>query len=219
VDPASIYVAIGQAVETFGGIDVVVNNAGYGQFGLFEAASPETVRRQFDVNVFGPMAVMRAVLPHMRERGSGVIVNVSSGAGLYGLPGASLYCASKFALEGFSEAVSYELAAVGVTVKLVIPHGGVSGTSFPGQQGPGGAIPPGYETFFQDSATAAARAPAPVMTPTGQVAQTIVTAATDGTSQLRYLVGEDARGFIRAWETLPSGEFTAFMRAHFGGAT
>jgi NAD(P)-dependent dehydrogenase (short-subunit alcohol dehydrogenase family) len=217
-DPASIDAAIQRGIEAYGGIDVVVNNAGYGRFGLFEAVSPEEARRQFDVNVFGPMAVIRAVLPHMRERGSGVIVNVSSGAGLYGLPGASLYCASKFALEGFSEAVSYELAAVGVIVKLVIPHGGVSGTEFPGRAAADGPPPPpGYDAFFEQSAAAAADAPAPVMVAAQRVARVIVEAATDGTDQLRYLVGNDARGFVGAWDTLPNTEYMAFMRAHFRG--
>src|ERR1700733_2211276 len=218
-EPASLEAAVSEGIDAFGGIDVVVNNAGYGQYGLFETVSPEDAQRQFEVNVFGPMAVMRAVLPHMRERGRGVIVNVSSGAGLYGLPGASLYCASKFALEGFSEAVSYELAAVGVIVKLVIPHGGVSGTEFPGRAAADGPPPPpGYDAFFEQSAAAAADAPAPVMVPAQRGARVIVEAATDGTDQLRYLVGNDARGFIRAWDTLPNTEYVAFMRAHFRGA-
>jgi NAD(P)-dependent dehydrogenase (short-subunit alcohol dehydrogenase family) len=216
-EPASIDAAVRAGIDAFGGIDVVVNNAGYGQYGLFETVSPADARRQFEVNVFGPMAVMRAVLPHMRERGRGVIVNVSSGAGLYGLPGTSLYCASKFAIEGFSESVSYELGAAGIAVKLVIPHGGVSGTSFPGPDRPATAPPPGYEAFFAQSAASATNAPAPVMVPAGQVALTVLAAATDGTDQLRYLVGNDTRGFIQAWETLPNAEFVAFMRAHFLG--
>jgi len=214
-EPASIDAAVRAGIDAFGGIDVVVNNAGYGQYGLFETVSPADARRQFEVNVFGPMAVMRAVLPHMRERGRGVIVNVSSGAGLYGLPGTSLYCASKFAIEGFSESVSYELGAAGIAVKLVIPHGGVSGTSFPGPGLAATAPPPGYEAFFAQSAASATKAPAPVMVPAGQVALTVLAAATDGTDQLRYLVGNDTRGFIQAWETLPNAEFVAFMRAHF----
>src|ERR1700733_6696890 len=216
-EPASLEAAVSEGIDAFGGIDVVVNNAGYGQYGLFETVSPEDAQRQFEVNVFGPMAVMRAVLPHMRERGRGVIVNVSSGAGLYGLPGTPLYCASKFAIEGFSESVSYELGAAGIAVKLVCPHGGVSGTSFPGADLPATAPPPGYEAFFAQSAASATNAPAPVMVPAGQVALTVVAAATDGTDQLRYLVGNDTRGFIQAWETLPNAEFLAFMRAHFLG--
>jgi NAD(P)-dependent dehydrogenase (short-subunit alcohol dehydrogenase family) len=92
-EPDSIASAVERAVERFGGIDVVVNNAGCGQFGVFEAIPPEEVQRQLDVNLLGPMAVIRAVLPIMRSRSGGVIVNVSSGAGLYGLPMTSIYCA------------------------------------------------------------------------------------------------------------------------------
>ena len=86
--------------------------------------------QQFDVNVFGVMDVTRALLPHFRANRGGTIINVSSGAGLFGLPMISLYSASKFALEGFSEALSYELGSQDIAVKLVIPHGGVTATRF-----------------------------------------------------------------------------------------
>jgi NAD(P)-dependent dehydrogenase (short-subunit alcohol dehydrogenase family) len=218
-DPSSIAAAVDAAIERFGQIDVVVNNAGYGQYGAFESVPPEAVRAQFDVNVFGVMDVIRCVLPHLRARSGGTIINVSSGAGLYGLPMSSLYCASKFALEGFSEAVSYELGALGIAVKLVIPHGGVGGTEFPGNTAAKNApTRPEYEPFTRQLADAGARMPAPRMIPAHDVAQVIFAAATDGTDQLRYLVGNDTRGFIAAWDTLPSAEYVAFMRAKFGPA-
>jgi len=123
-DPQSITRAIESGIHRFGNIDALINNAGFGLFGLFEATPPEKIQQQFDVNVFGVMAVARAVLPHFRKNKGGVIVNVSSGAGLFTLPMISLYCASKFALEGFSEALAYELASQNIGVKIVEPHGG-----------------------------------------------------------------------------------------------
>ena len=128
-DPASIDAAVAQAIARFGRIDVLVNNAGFGLFGVFEAAPRDKIREQFDVNVFGVMDVTRALLPHFRANRAGTIINISSGAGIFTLPMISLYCASKFALEGFSEALSYELASLGIAVKIVEP-GGVTKTSF-----------------------------------------------------------------------------------------
>jgi NAD(P)-dependent dehydrogenase (short-subunit alcohol dehydrogenase family) len=199
LEPDSITEALVSGLERFGRIDAVVNNAGYGQYGIFEAVSPDQVRQQLEVNLLGPMAVMRTVLPHFRASGGGVIVNVSSGAGLYGLPMASVYCASKFALEGFSEAVSYELRGVGIAVKLVIPHGGVGDTNF-GQASGLPAVPDAYNQYATASRAAAARQPQPVPVPAETVAAVIFDAATDDTDRLRYLVGNDTRGLIAAWE-------------------
>ena len=113
----------------FGQIDLIVNNAGYGLFSLFEPASREAIQKQFDVNVFGTMDVIRAVLPHFRANRAGTIINISSGAGVFGAAMASIYCASKFALEGFSKSLSYELADLGIKVKIVEP-GAAPGTGF-----------------------------------------------------------------------------------------
>jgi NAD(P)-dependent dehydrogenase (short-subunit alcohol dehydrogenase family) len=128
-DQASIEAAVAEAIGRFGRIDVLINNAGYGLFGVFEATPREKVLEQFQVNVFGMMDVTRAMLPHFRANRSGVIINISSGGGVFALPMISLYCASKFALEGFSESLSYELAGLGILVKIVEP-GGVISTNF-----------------------------------------------------------------------------------------
>ena len=98
-----------------------MNNAGFGLFGIFEWTRIEKVREQFDVNVFGTMDTVRAVLPHFREKRAGLIINVSSGAGVFALPMMSLYCASKFAIEGFSEGLWYELASQNIGVKIIEP--------------------------------------------------------------------------------------------------
>ena len=103
---SSIQEAVGQTLKKFGRIDLLVNNAGYGQYGLLEEVTPEKISQQFETNVFGVIELMRATLPTMRRQRSGIIINVSSGGGIYGVPAMSIYSASKFALEGFSEAVS-----------------------------------------------------------------------------------------------------------------
>ncbi len=105
------------------GIDILVNNAGYGLVGGVEEASLEEIRAQFDVNVFGPVTLMQAVLPFMRNRRAGRIVNISSVSGLVGWPSLGLYSGSKFALEGISETLALELEPLGIKVILVEPGG------------------------------------------------------------------------------------------------
>ena len=113
--------AVTTAVEHFGRIDVLINNAGYGQLGVFEESTPQQVRAQYETNVFGLMAVTRAVLPIMRKQGSGRIFNISSIAGLKGFFGGSIYNSSKFAVEGFSQCIAEELAPLGIHVTAISP--------------------------------------------------------------------------------------------------
>lgn len=123
---------IAQSVEAaksrFGRIDILVNNAGYGQLGAFELVSEDAIERQFATNVFGVFAVTRAILPIMRAQRSGHVITIASIAGLIGFDGASIYCASKFALEGWSESLSLELAQFGIRTTVVEP--GVFRTDF-----------------------------------------------------------------------------------------
>jgi len=119
-DPAAIRTAVAQAVETFGGFDVVVNNAGYALFGAIEEGTPEEYRPMFDVNVFGLIEITRAALPVLRRSG-GTIVNMSSGAGIEGRGGGGYYHAAKFAVEGISEALAGELKPFGIRVLIVEP--------------------------------------------------------------------------------------------------
>ena len=127
----SIESALKAGIEKFGKIDVVLNNAGYGLMGTFESASRESIRRQFDVNVFGLFDVTRAILPHFRSNKSGVIINISSIGGRMTFPMMPLYHSTKFAVEGFSESLHYELEPLGIQVKVVQP-GGVA-TEFAGR--------------------------------------------------------------------------------------
>ncbi len=217
-EPASIEAAVAMTVREFGGIDLLVNNAGYGQYGLFEAVPREKAREQFDVNVFGVMDVTRAVLPHLRVRGGGII-NISSGAGLYTLPMMSLYCASKFALEGWSEALAYELSSQNIFVKLVEPHGGVTDTQFLERQNTAAAHPDddltAYDDYVETTRRTFAGFAAARSISADDVAKIIVQAATDGRDQLRYLAGNDTRGFVLAWDQLSNADYVAFMRSKF----
>ncbi|KQT44473.1 short-chain dehydrogenase [Aureimonas sp. Leaf454] len=109
------------AVEASGGVDVLVNNAGYGLLVAIEEAEEEAYRAQFEANVFGLIAMTKASLPHMRARGRGHVVNISSVGGLIGNPGSGYYAATKFAVVGFSEALSKEVGALGLKVTVVLP--------------------------------------------------------------------------------------------------
>ena len=117
-------------LDRFGRVDVLVNNAGHGQVGAVEETTDEELREIFDVHVFGPAALVRAVLPAMRRQGTGAIVQMSSFGGQVAYPGFSAYCATKFALEGFSEALAPEVAPFGVKVLVVEP--GAFRTGFSG---------------------------------------------------------------------------------------
>jgi NAD(P)-dependent dehydrogenase (short-subunit alcohol dehydrogenase family) len=120
-DQASVDQAVQDVIAQCGGIDVLVNNAGYGLMGPFEAQSDAQIRRQFETNLFGVLNVTRAVLPHMRERRQGRIVNVGSAAGRMTIPLYSMYSATKFALEGFSEGLWLELRQHNIKVKIIEP--------------------------------------------------------------------------------------------------
>jgi len=120
-DPASVQAAVDAAVERFGRIDVLVNNAGNFYAGFFEEITPEDFRAQLETNLFGPLNVTRAVLPVLREQRSGVVVTMSSSAGLIGQEFCTAYAASKFALEGFMESLSPEVAPYGIQTMVVEP--------------------------------------------------------------------------------------------------
>tara|TARA_R110001606_G_scaffold216728_1_gene364621 strand:+ start:9620 stop:10444 length:825 start_codon:yes stop_codon:yes gene_type:complete len=128
-DNSSIEAALADCISRFGTIDVLVNNAGYGLHAMFEQSSEDSIRRIFETNVFGTMNVTRAVLPHMRRQGSGRIINVTSMGGIFGVPGNAAYSATKFAIQGLTEALALEYANWGIEVKSVLP-GAFSRTGF-----------------------------------------------------------------------------------------
>jgi NAD(P)-dependent dehydrogenase (short-subunit alcohol dehydrogenase family) len=120
-DAAQITSAVQQVIDTFEHLDVVVNNAGYGSLGSIEEITEEETQRQFDVNVFGPLRVVRAVLPHLRAQKSGNILNITSVGGMIGLAHAGIYNGSKFALEGLGESLAAQLKPLGIHVTNVEP--------------------------------------------------------------------------------------------------
>ena len=214
-DPASIDAAVSEGIAKFGRIDVLVNNAGYGAYGPLEVFSMDQIRRQFDTNVIGLLAVTKAVLPHFRARRSGTIVNISSIGGKITFPLGTLYHGTKFAVEGLSESLHYELEPIGVKMKIVQP--GAIKTDFGGRsfdfandesiqeyQGTVAAILEAVETMFEDAAEAEV------------AAEVIWNAATDGTDTLRYTAGEDAREYIASRTALDDEAFIAGMKTRLG---
>jgi NAD(P)-dependent dehydrogenase (short-subunit alcohol dehydrogenase family) len=185
--PASIAAALAAS----GPIDVLVNNAGIGAFGAFEATPMDLVREVFETNTFGVMAVTQAVLPQLRARRSGVVVNVTSSATLKPFPLVAVYTASKMAIEGFTASLALELEAFGIRVKLVEPGYGPT-TRFTSNAGPrlAGLIPPDYEPFARR--ILAGHSQATVFTTESDVAAAVYRAANEASGQMRYPAGADA---------------------------
>jgi NAD(P)-dependent dehydrogenase (short-subunit alcohol dehydrogenase family) len=183
--------SIAATLSAAGPIDVLVNNAGIGLMGAFEATPMSTVREVFETNTFGVMAMTQAVLPQLRARRSGVIVNVTSSATLAPMPLVAVYTASKTAIEGFTASLAFELEPFGIRVKLVEPGYGPS-TSFTTNTGTrmDGLIPEAYAAFAQRIFAAFAE-PA-LVTTAPDVAEVVVRSATDGSGQLRFAAGPDA---------------------------
>jgi len=213
-DEASISRGVNDGIAAFGTLDVLVNNAGIGHFGPFEAVAAATVRELFETNTFGLMAVAQAVIPHMRERGAGTIVNVSSSVCFAGMPLVSVYAASKFAVEGFSESLAFEMSSVGVRVKLVEPGYG-PGTSFQVNSADrmGGAVPPAYQAYA-GQLLEVMRNPG-LVTTARQVAEGIFAAATDETERLRFPAGPDSEQLAQARWHGSDEEFRAGIRERF----
>lgn len=215
LDSASITDAVAQGIERFGRIDVLLNNAGYGAYGVLEATSMEKVRRQFDVNVIGLIETTKAVTAHFRAAGGGTIINVSSVGGKVTFPLGSLYHGTKFAVEGISEALGYEMEAIGVRVKLVEP--GAIKTDFSGRsfdfnndesleayQGVVGRLFASMEGLMEHAADAS------------MVAEVIYRAATDESPRVRYIAGADAEQFIDLRKNVDDETFIAGIKERFG---
>ncbi len=217
-DDVSIRVALARSIERFGRVDCVVNNAGMGLFSVFEATPIETVRALFETNVFGAMRVMQAVLPHFRGNGGGRIVNVSSSSAIVPEPLLSVYSASKWAIDGFTESVRHELATQNIVVKLVEP-GLVKETNFiqraleTSQVVP---VPPTYRAYA-DQIAQMYLGPSPFRLSTAMdIADAIFAAATDDTDQLRYNVGEDSMTLAHMRRETSEAEYNAWTLARYG---
>ena len=186
---------IKQVVEQTGRIDVLVNNAGFGYLGLMEAFSLDQAQRIFDTNVFGVLRTIRAVLPYMHKQHSGLLIQVSSGAGRIVLPAMGLYCASKFALEAISETYAYELAASGIESVSIQP--GAYPTAIFGKLDSG--LDSARETQYHTATEFAPRVRAALESSKAnpnEIAEAIlrVIETEPGKRQLRYRVGQGAGG-------------------------
>jgi len=189
--------SIAAAIEAAGSIDVLVNNAGIGVVGVFEATPMSTVREVFETNTFGVMAMTQAVLPQFRVRRSGVVINVTSSVTLAPMPLAAAYTASKMAIEGFTGSLAHELAPFNIQVKLVEP-GYAPTTRFTANGGARmeGLFPEAYAAFANPVLAAFARVT--TVTQESDVAEAVYLAATDGSGQLRFPAGPDAVALVKA---------------------
>jgi NAD(P)-dependent dehydrogenase (short-subunit alcohol dehydrogenase family) len=208
-EPKSIASAIASTIERFGRLDVVVNNAGFAVVGPFDAATPEQIRRQMEVNLYGVMNVCREVLPIFREQRDGTIITVASMGGRITFPLYSIYHASKWALEGFSEGLQYEVREFGVKVKIIEP-GPIKTDFYDRSMTP--AKREGltaYDNFIARTMPNLEKAGRDA--PDGKiVAETIYAAATDGTWKMRYPV--NSKMILAARKLLPDALFLRLIR-------
>ncbi len=217
-DLNSINNAISKGISTFGKIDVIVNNAGYGAYGPLETFPRENIIRQFNTNVIGLLDVTKAIIPHFRNNKEGVIINISSVGGKVTFPFGALYHGTKFAVEGITEALVYEMDAIGVKAKIVEP--GSIATDFGGRS-----------FDFQNDQEVAEYQPmvqamfktwGDIMSEEGRVApasvcaEVIFRAATDGTNQIRYIAGYDAEMILAAKSENTDEDYIAGIKQQFG---
>lgn len=207
IDGESLKNAIDQVTSEAGRIDVLVNNAGYGLVGALEELSMEEIKAQYETNLFGLVRVIQAVLPTMRKQRSGRILNLSSGAGLFGYPGGSAYVSSKFAVEGLSESMAYELEPFGIRVILIEP--GFVQTNFANSmviakkaQDPTSP----YSKMMQRIAASSSEL-AKSGSSADLVANVILDAATNPNPRLRYLVGKDVEAWAASKKSMDESEF------------
>lgn len=212
----SVIDAINTIVEERERIDVLINNAGYALGGALEDSSMDEIKAQFETNFFGAVRATKAVLPVMRRQGAGKIVNITSMGGRIAIPLSSSYHGSKFALEGLSESIRYELEPFGIKVILIEP--GAVGSNFwknikiakssSDSNSPytqfGNKILKAYEQMEQNTISPSV------------IAKTILDAVTSNNPQLRYVVGEDAAKTLEARKNMPDNEFGDLIKKQFG---
>jgi NAD(P)-dependent dehydrogenase (short-subunit alcohol dehydrogenase family) len=211
-DDDSVKGAIRTIESDTGRIDVLVNNAGYALGGALEDLSIEEIKAQYETNLLGLIRVTQSVLPIMRRQKSGIIVNLSSGAGIFGIPGASAYTSTKFAVEGLSESIGYELEPFGIKVVLIEP--GFIQTNFANAmviaknaQDPTSPYSQILQRVAANSAAATKSGSSPDL-----VAKVILNAVTNPNPNLRYLVGKDVENWVASKKSLNETEFFTMIR-------
>ena len=213
-DDASINNAIQAISAEAGRIDVLINNAGYVLSGALEdLAIEEEIKAQYETNLYGLIRTTQAVLPIMRKQKSGIIVNISSAAGRFGLPGSSAYVSTKFAVEGLSESMSYELEPFGIKVILIEP--GVIKTNFANNiviakksQSPNSP----YSQMMQKMSTTMEQMLENASSSPDLVAKVVLKAVTSENPSLRYLAGKDVETWIEAKRNMSDDEFYKMMK-------
>lgn len=217
-DDNSVKRAVEQVLKEKGRIDLLVNNAGYGLGGAFEDSSMDEIKAQYETNVFGLIRTTQAVLPAMRKQKSGTIVNISSAAGRLGYPAASVYVSSKFAIEGLSESMAYEVEPFGIRVILVEP--GVIKTNF------------GTGMVFAKKAQDPNSPYSQMMqrmggnwqymlengSPAELVAKVVIDAIESKDGNLRYIAGKDVEGWMQTRKGMTEPEFFRIMKQNLLGS-
>jgi NAD(P)-dependent dehydrogenase (short-subunit alcohol dehydrogenase family) len=216
-DPQSIAALVKQTLDSWGRIDVLVNNAGFGAFGPFETAGDALIERQLATNLKGVFDLSRAVLPAMRQQGEGAIVNIASIGGLTTMPLNAIYHATKYAVVGFTEGLAYELAPFGIRAKIVAPGGvrtefaaGSLALTFSDDQHPYAGM---VGRVTQAFAGRAGQHSEPE-----DIAKVIYRAATDGGAQITYVAGADAEALLAARAKLGEQGYVAMMNERFNVA-
>jgi len=209
----SIKNAIQSILSEAGRIDLLVNNAGYGLTGALEDIEIDEIKQLYDTNLFGVIRVTQAILPIMRKQGSGRIINISSGAGRFGYPGGSAYVSSKFALEGLSESMAYELEQFGIKVVLVEP--GVVRTNFGenmviAQKARDPNSP--YSQMMMQRVSSVRSRMMEHASDADLVASVVVDAATAKEPKLRYLAGKDVQQLVAAKNSMSDEEFQKMIK-------
>ncbi len=211
-DDTSVKNAVEAISSETGRIDILVNNAGYGLNGAFEDLAMDEIKAQYETNLFGLIRTTQAVLPIMRRQKSGTIINISSGAGRFGFPGSSAYVSTKFAVEGLSESMSYELEPFGIKVVLVEP--GVIKTNFVDgmiiakkSQDPKSP----YSQIIQKMATGFEEMMKNGSSP-NLVAKVVLNAVTNENPNLRYLAGNDVEQWLGSKRNMSDEEFYKMMK-------
>ncbi len=215
-DAASISAAVAAGIEKFGKIDVLLNNAGYGAYGALEAFTMERIRRQFDTNVIGLLEVTKAVLTHMRQNRSGTIINISSIGGQITFPLGTLYHGTKFAVEGLSEALHYELEPLGIRVRIVEP--GMIKTNFGGRSFDF-AIDEGLSDYAPTAEAMSRLFGKLASNPSAPetVAEVIWEAAHEDGDRLRFRAGEDAVRLLEDRKSQDDGAFIGGIKKLMNG--
>ena len=210
-DKDSIKNAVSQILKEKNKIDILVNNAGYGIFGCLEDISIEELKEQFETNFFGVVRLIHETLPTMRKQGSGTIVNVSSVAGRIGFPGSPAYISSKFALEGLSECLRYELASFGINT-IIIEPGVIKSNFFNSMKTPKNQKPDSPYKELTNKVIGGIKMMAEMGTHPKEVADTIVKVLKEKNPLPRYSVGNDAAMFLEAKKMKTDIEFENYLK-------